>query len=84
MRVQPVNGESSPARYTGICLYLGRNGKRRTRSALTEGLCQRHASERTIRPTLPLARLAVAVVVLTAFLWPLVADLVGEVSRWLK
>lgn len=84
MRVQPVNGESSPARYTGICLFLGRNGKRCPRSALTEGFCRRHASERTMQPTLPLARLAVAVVVVTAFLWSLVADLLREVSRWLK
>jgi len=64
---------------------MGQNGKQCTRPALASGFCERHDPESATRPTIvPVLRIALAVIVLMAFLWPLIADTWREIARLLR
>ena len=69
---------------TGICLHLGAGGKRCFRPALAGGFCERHDPERTSRSAFSLVRLAAALFLLWALLWPVIADVVRELRQWFK
>jgi hypothetical protein len=66
-----------------MCLHIAQNGRRRTRPALFSGFCERHDPQAAPRPMMPIVRMAGAVLLLMVFLWPLVADLVREIGRWM-
>jgi hypothetical protein len=82
--VEPVNGGSGIATLAGTCLYIADNGKRCTRAALVSGFCSRHDPETKANSRVPVFRLAAAVLMLFVFLWPLIADLLREIRRWVR
>ncbi len=84
MRAQPVNGAMQTDGVTPKCLHLGPAGKRCSRPAAIGGFCEKHDPERTATPGLPLLRMAAAVLLLFALLWPLLADVVRELRSWLR
>jgi hypothetical protein len=84
----PVASESSLGKTgnssQGSCLYFGPAGQRCDRPAIKEGFCARHqpgAASEAARTPLP--RRVVAILTLLAAMWPLVADLVRQVIRWI-
>jgi hypothetical protein len=69
----------------GPCLYFGPRGQRCDRRALENGYCSRHqtgAQEEFLRTHVP--RRVVAVLGLLAVMWPLLADLIREILRFLR
>ena len=83
MRAQPVNGVMQTDHSAGVCLHLGSAGERCYRPAMIGGFCEKHDPERISRSPLALARMAAALLLLFAFLWPLIADVVRELQHWL-
>ncbi|HEY4739589.1 MAG TPA: hypothetical protein VIH76_03240 [Candidatus Acidoferrales bacterium] len=79
----PVNGGTRTPISSGMCLHIAQNGKRCARPALFSGFCQRHDPQAAPTPRMPIARMAAAVLLLMVFLWPLVADLLREIGRWM-
>lgn len=68
----------------GSCLYFGPAGQRCDRPAIKDGFCARHQSgvvSETAKAPLP--RRVVAILTLLVALWPLVADLIRQVIRWI-
>jgi hypothetical protein len=71
----------------GPCLYLGPAGQRCNRRAVEDGFCARHQPG-----GIPLAglsipqfsRRALALFGLIAVLWPVLADVIRELIRWLR
>ncbi len=84
MRAQPVNGVMQTDEVAPKCLHFGPNGKRCSRPAAIGGFCDKHDPERAAPPDLPLLRMAAAVLLLIALLWPLLADVVRELRSWLR
>lgn len=75
----PGRGEQGP------CLYFGPRGQRCARRALASGYCSKHQSgtrEEFLRTQVP--RRVVAVLGLLAVTWPLLADLIREILRFLR
>jgi hypothetical protein len=48
------------------------------------GFCERHDPEQTSRSAFSLVRLAAALLLLWALLWPVIADVVRELRQWLN
>jgi len=68
----------------GSCLYFGPAGQRCNRPALRGGFCARHQPGTVLdAPAKRLPRRTAAVLALLAAIWPLVADLVRELMRWI-
>ena len=84
MRAQPVNGAMQTGYSAGTCLHLGASGTRCYRPATVGGFCEKHDPERQSRSPLSLVRLAAALLLLFALLWPLIADVMRELRHWLK
>jgi hypothetical protein len=63
---------------------LGAGGERCYRPATLGGFCEKHDPERESRSPQSLARLAAALLLLWALLWPVIADVVRELRHWLK
>ena len=84
MRAQPVNGAMQTDLLDGTCLYLGADGKRCFRPAAIGGFCEKHDPERSSRHAVSLVRVAAALMLLWVLLWPVIADAVRELRRWLK
>jgi uncharacterized protein DUF5763 len=83
VRAQPVNGAMQTGYSAGTCLHLGASGKRCYRPATSGGFCEKHDPERQSRSPLSLVRLGAALLLLWAVLWPVIADVVRELQRWL-
>jgi len=69
----------------GPCLYFGPRGQRCDRRALPNGYCSTHqagAREQFLRTQVP--RRIVAFLGLLAVVWPLLADLIREILRFLR
>src|SRR5271155_1725717 len=67
----------------GPCLYLGPNGQRCDRRALSGGYCASHRPGAISLPKVPLSKKPPAAIAAGAgVLWPSLADLVREVVRW--
>ena len=69
----------------GPCLYFGPRGQRCNRRALANGYCAKHqggAREEFLRTQVP--RRVVAFLGLLAVIWPLLADLIREILRFLR
>ncbi len=78
---QPKPGDQGP------CLYLGPQGQRCTRRALRDGFCANHlpgagaiGGEKLHTPS---KKVIAALLAISGLLWPLLADIVREVLRWL-
>jgi hypothetical protein len=84
VRAQPVNGAMQTGYSAGTCLHLGAGGTRCYRTATAGGFCEKHDPERTSPSAFSLGRLAAALVLLWALLWPVIADVVRELRHWLK
>ena len=84
MSTQPVNGAIETGHSAGTCLHFGTDGKRCYRAATISGFCERHDPERTQRSAFSLVRLAAALLLLWALLWPVIADVVRELRGWLQ
>lgn len=79
---------TSPAAATesarlGPCLYLGPRGQRCSEPALEGGFCGKHrpGAEKVARRALP--RVVGAGIGILAAMWPVLADLLREVIRWI-
>jgi len=68
----------------GTCLHLGAGGTRCYRPAAAGGFCEKHDPERESRSPLALVRLAAALLLLFALLWPLIADVARELRHWVQ
>lgn len=82
-----VNGSSSYETSDsdhGPCLYLGQSGQRCNRLAVEGGFCELHQPGATVRRlvTKP-SRVLAAILGILGVLWPIVADFVHEISRWI-
>jgi hypothetical protein len=67
----------------GPCLYLGPNGQRCSEPALVGGFCSKHqpGAAKVARRVLP--RVVGAGIGILAAMWPVLADLLREVIRWI-
>jgi hypothetical protein len=75
---------SSPGRSDqGPCLYLGPGGERCDRRAVRDGFCVKHLpgaiGERIATPS---KKVIAALLAISGLLWPLLADIVRELLRW--
>jgi hypothetical protein len=68
----------------GPCLYLGPRGQRCNRRALKDGYCAIHQPGAISLPKAALSKKTLAAIAAIAGgLWPLIADLVREIMRWI-
>ncbi len=67
----------------GWCLYLGPAGQRCSRRAVEGGYCELHPGGAAARGVANRSRALAALLGIIGVLWPLVADLVREVVRWI-
>lgn len=71
----------------GPCLYLGPAGQRCGRRAVKDGFCAMHQSglsRASLRqPDVKRSRVLAAILGILGVLWPLLADLIREITRWL-
>lgn len=74
----------SQGRYYGPCLYLGPTGQRCDRPAREDGFCNRHAPEGASAAWSNPFRIAAALALLLATIWPLLAHFLRELSSWLR
>jgi len=84
MRTQGVNNGTALNVDLATCLYLGRNGERCERPAQPGGFCQRHAPRHPVSVWPSLLRRAGAALLLLAFLWLVLADLLREIAAWFR
>ena len=69
----------------GPCLYLGPGGQRCNRRATQGGFCARHQPGGSGGLALPqVSRRGIALLGLLAVLWPVLADLLRELIRFLR
>jgi hypothetical protein len=77
----------------GPCLYFGPQGQRCDRRAVADGFCRRHlpaqlglpAQRGVARPgSKPYARVIAVGIAIFAALWPVIADLLREIFRWIN
>ena len=69
----------------GPCLYFGPSGQRCDRRAIEGGFCSRHQPGGGQTLSVPqISRRTVGVVGLLAVLWPVLADLIRELIRFLR
>lgn len=78
---EPKPGDQGP------CLYLGPQGQRCYRRALRDGFCASHLPGAAPivggQSHTPSKKLVAALLAISGLLWPLLADIVREVLRWL-
>ena len=78
---QPKPGDQGP------CLYFGPQGQRCSRRALRDCFCANHlpgaAPIAGGQSHTPSKKLVAALLAISGLLWPLLADIVREVLRWL-
>ena len=68
----------------GPCLYLGPRGQRCNRRALRDGYCAIHQPGAISLPKAALSKKTLAAIAAIAgVLWPIIADLVREIMRWI-
>jgi hypothetical protein len=75
----------------GPCLYFGPQGQRCSRPAVANGFCARHMPAQLGQPakpaaalgSRPLGRIIAIGIAIFAALWPVVADLLREIIRWI-
>lgn len=70
----------------GPCLYLGPHGQRCGNQALSGGFCARHQPDelgRAKSASRGVSRVIAAGVGILAAIWPVLADLLREVLRWI-
>jgi hypothetical protein len=79
----PVEAASSNSPGLGPCLYLGSKGERCGQPALRDGFCAKHqpGADKPMRRTLP--RVVGAGIGILAAAWPLLADVLREIIRWI-
>jgi hypothetical protein len=80
-----INGSTSPAenKYDqGPCLYLGSKGQRCTNPASADGFCAKHQPGGAKAASGTASRLAAGIGIVAA-MWPVLADLIREVIRWI-
>src|ERR1700691_4554760 len=77
----------------GPCLYFGPQGQRCDRRAVADGFCRRHLSAQlgeTAQPGVarsgskPFARVIAVGIAIFAALWPVIAELLREIFRWIN
>jgi hypothetical protein len=68
----------------GPCLYFGPAGQRCNRRGIEGGFCSRHQPGRQMLSVPQVSRRTVGVVGLLAVLWPVLADLIRELIRFLR
>jgi hypothetical protein len=82
-----VAPSTSTTQDLGPCLYLGPAGQRCSRRAVNDGFCAIHQpgqSRAAMRqPAAKPSRVVAAILGILGVLWPLLADLVREITRWL-
>ncbi|MFZ0084599.1 MAG: hypothetical protein WA211_08980 [Candidatus Acidiferrales bacterium] len=67
----------------GPCLYLGPSGQRCSNAATVGGFCTRHQPGEASTVSRGVSRLAAAGIGILAVMWPVLADLLREVLRWI-
>jgi hypothetical protein len=68
----------------GPCLYLGPSGQRCDRRALEGGYCSSHRPGATSLPKVTASkRTLAAIAAIAGLLWPVIADVVREIMRWM-
>jgi hypothetical protein len=80
-----INGSTNPAanKYDqGPCLYLGSKGQRCSKPASADGFCAKHQPGGAKPASGTASRLAAGIGILAA-MWPVLADLIREVIRWI-
>ena len=84
-----ANGEPMPAGGQGLaancgpCLHLGPRGQRCPFPAVAGGYCARHHSDPELRmPGRNYTRVLVATVALAMIVWPYIAEVVRDLTRW--
>jgi hypothetical protein len=77
----------------GPCLYFGPQGQRCDRRAVADGFCRRHLPAQLGLPSQPgvarsgskpFARVIAVGIAIFAALWPVIADLLREIFRWIN
>lgn len=77
----------------GPCLYFGPQGQRCDRRAVADGFCRRHQPAQlgeTAQPGVarsgskPFARVIAVGIAIFAALWPVIAELLREIFRWIN
>ncbi len=80
-------GFGSPPRLDqGPCLYLGPRGQRCGNPAISGGFCARHEPSELGGPKVAsrgVSRVVAAGIGILAAMWPILADLLREVLRWI-
>jgi Family of unknown function (DUF5763) len=75
---------SAPRGDQGPCLYLGPGGQRCDRRATRDGFCSKHLpgaiGEKIATPS---KKVIAALLAISGLLWPLLADIVRELLRWI-
>jgi hypothetical protein len=66
----------------GPCLYLGSKGQRCSNPASADGFCAKHQPGGAKAASGTASRLAAGIGILAA-MWPVLADLIREVIRWI-
>ena len=82
MRDPEPNPGTDQSRYYGPCLYLGPGGQRCERPSREDGFCDRHAPEGSSGAWASPVRIAAAILLLLATIWPLLVRLLREISAW--
>jgi hypothetical protein len=80
-----INGSTNPAAKNydqGPCLYLGSKGQRCSNPASAGGFCAKHQPGGAKAATGTASRLAAGIGILAA-MWPVLADVLREVLRWI-
>jgi hypothetical protein len=67
----------------GPCLYLGPQGQRCNNPALAGGFCARHRPGGASAASRSIPRVAAAGIGILAAMWPVLADLLRELFRWI-
>jgi hypothetical protein len=68
----------------GPCLYLGPSGQRCDRPALAGGYCEIHRPGGSLLArAAPSKRILAVIAAIAGILWPVIADLVREIVRWM-
>ncbi|MGA7916628.1 MAG: hypothetical protein WCA00_15450 [Candidatus Acidiferrales bacterium] len=67
----------------GPCLYLGPKGQRCGNPAVAGGFCARHQPDAPKAATRGVPRVVAAGIGILAAMWPVLADLLREVLRWI-
>lgn len=67
----------------GPCLYLGPKGQRCGNPAVAGGFCARHQPDAPQAATRGVSRVVAAGIGIMAAMWPVLADLLREVLRWI-